>query len=151
MLIKRRDAIGRTYLTAINPIVNPRLDAAGALTFENAAVAAGVAEPPAEYRAAWSRFDNATGAAQPIGETRSATTTMPPPADLPAATGSFVQIDISAEVPTTRRGGSRSARSSVEPRPAGSSSASSEHPETRTLSVRLVHQVRRVRRVRGTN
>ena len=44
VLIKRRDAIGRTYLTAINPVVNPRLDAAGALTFENAAVAAGVAD-----------------------------------------------------------------------------------------------------------
>ena len=27
VLIKRRDTIGRTYLTAINPIVNPRLDA----------------------------------------------------------------------------------------------------------------------------
>ena len=32
VLMKRRDAIGRAYLTAINPIVNPRLDAAGALT-----------------------------------------------------------------------------------------------------------------------
>ena len=34
VLIKRRDTIGRIYLTAINPIVNPRLDAAGALTFD---------------------------------------------------------------------------------------------------------------------
>ena len=90
VLMKRRDTIGRTYLTAVNPVVNPRLDAAGALTFDNAAVAAGFAEPPTEYRAAWSRFDNATGAAQPIAETRSATTTMPAPRGLPAATGSFV-------------------------------------------------------------
>ncbi len=87
VLIKRRDAIGRTYLTAINPVVNPRLDAAGSLTFDNAAVAAGFAEPPTEYRAAWSRFDNATGATQPIADTRSATTTMQPPRDLPAAVG----------------------------------------------------------------
>ena len=97
VLIKRRDAIGRAYLTAINPIVNPRLDATGALTFENAAVAAGFAEAPAAYHAAWSRFDNATGATQPIAETRSATTTMSAPRDLPSAPGSFIEIDISAE------------------------------------------------------
>ena len=62
MLIKRRDTIGRAYLTAINPIVDPRLDAAGALTFENAAVAAGVARGAGRPIApSWSRFDNATG------------------------------------------------------------------------------------------
>ena len=75
MLIKRRDVIGRTYLTAINPVVNPRLDVNGDLTFDNAAVAAGFADPTAEYRAAWSRFDNATGATQPIGDTHGTTTT----------------------------------------------------------------------------
>ena len=94
---KRRDAIGRIYLTAVNPIVDPRLDGAGMLTFDNAAVNAHFAEAPAEYGAAWSRFDNATGAAQPIAETRSATTTMAGPSGLPAATGSFVEIDISAD------------------------------------------------------
>jgi hypothetical protein len=97
VLVKRRDVIGRTYLTAINPIVNPRLNEAGSLTFDNAAVAGGFAEPPTEYRASWRRFDNATGAAPPIADTRSATTTIPPPRDLPTATGSFVEIDISAE------------------------------------------------------
>jgi hypothetical protein len=97
ILIKRRDVIGRTYLTAINPVVNPRLDIAGALTFDNAAVAAGFADPPAEYRAAWSRFDNATGTARPIADTRSATTTIQPPSDLATAPGGFIQIDISAE------------------------------------------------------
>ena len=43
VLIKRRDTIARTYLTAINPIVDPRLDAIGGLTFGNAAFDAGVA------------------------------------------------------------------------------------------------------------
>jgi hypothetical protein len=33
VLIKRRDKIARTYLTAINPIVDPRLDENGRLTF----------------------------------------------------------------------------------------------------------------------
>ena len=98
VLIKRRDAIGRAYLPAINPIVDPRLDAAGQLTFENAAVAAGIAEAPAEYHAAWFRFDNATGETQPIGETRSATASMTAPATLSAiAQGGFVEIDLSAE------------------------------------------------------
>jgi hypothetical protein len=50
VLIKRRDAIGRVYLPAVNPVVNPRLDATGSLTFENAAVAAGFAESPTGYR-----------------------------------------------------------------------------------------------------
>ncbi len=81
VLIKRRDAIGRAYLPAINPIVDPRLDAAGQLTFANAAVAAGVAEAPTEYHAAWFRFDNATAGTQPIGETRGATASMAAPAD----------------------------------------------------------------------
>jgi hypothetical protein len=97
VLIKRRDAIGRAYLPAINPVVNPRLGAGDVLTFENAAVAAGFAEPPSAYRAAWSRFDNATGATTPISETRSSTTTLPAPRDLPGALNSFIEVDIRAE------------------------------------------------------
>ncbi|HEX8030536.1 MAG TPA: hypothetical protein VF491_18810 [Vicinamibacterales bacterium] len=98
VLMKRRDAIGRSYLTAINPVVDPRLDAAGTLTVQNAAVAAKFAAAPAGYRAAWSRFDNATGATTAIGETRSATTTIAPPAGgLTAAVGSFIQVDVSIE------------------------------------------------------
>ena len=97
MLIKRRDAIGRTYLTAINPIVNPRLDDAGTLTFENAAVARGVAQPPSAYRAEWFRYDNTTGSATALGETRGSTTTLAVPTNLPATNGAFLQIDISAE------------------------------------------------------
>jgi len=97
VLIKRRDAIGRAYLPAINPVVDPSLDAAGRLSFGNAAVAAGFAEAPAEYGAAWFRFDNATGDTRPIAETRSTTTSMAAPAGLSAATpGSFVEIDITA-------------------------------------------------------
>jgi hypothetical protein len=98
VLIKRRDKIGRVYLTAINPIVNPGLGAGG-LTFENAAVAAGFASSPAEYRATWSRFDNATGRTTTIGETRSATTTMAAPAGLTVPAGSYIEIDISSDSP----------------------------------------------------
>src|SRR5215212_6978387 len=71
-IIKRRDKIAAAYLPAVNPIVNPKMAAAGTLTFENAAVEAQVAERPAEYRASWFRFDNATGETTPVGQTRSA-------------------------------------------------------------------------------
>jgi hypothetical protein len=97
VLIKRRDAIGRAYLTPINPIVDPKLDAAGTLTFANAAAAAGFASPPAGYRATWSRFDNTTGTTTPLGESRGTTTTLAAPRALPDAPGTFLEVAIVAE------------------------------------------------------
>ncbi len=97
VLIKRREKIKSVYLPAVNPIVNPRLDANGRLTFENAAVAGGVATAPATYRASWFRFNNATDERQPLSETQSTTTTIEPPNGLPTASGSFVAVDISAD------------------------------------------------------
>ena len=93
VLIQRRDRIKSIYLTQVNPVVNPALDGKG-LTFENAAVAAGVAHGTVSYRASWMTFDNATGATKPIGETQSATTTVPAPGGLPSS--GFVAVDISA-------------------------------------------------------
>ena len=61
-LIERRNRIRQTWLTVVNPIVEPMLAADGSFTFENAAVAAGVATAPAEYRLSWSRFDNVADA-----------------------------------------------------------------------------------------
>ena len=78
VLIQRRDKIKSVYLTAVNPIVSPALDGKG-LTFENAAIAGGVAQGPVSYRAAWMTFDNATGATEPIAETTSTTTTIATP------------------------------------------------------------------------
>ncbi len=93
VLIQRRDRIKSIYLTQVNPVVNPALDGKG-LTFENAAVAAGVAHGAVSYRASWMTFDNATGATKPIGETQSPTTTVPAPGGLPSS--GFVAVDISA-------------------------------------------------------
>ena len=97
VLIKRRSKILSIYLTAVNPVVAPRLDANGRLTVENAAETAGVASGPATYRASWLRFDNATGETQPISETRSSTTTIDAPSGLPTGAGSFIAIDIAVD------------------------------------------------------
>lgn len=99
-LIARRDAIGRAWLTNVNPIVDPTLDAAGALRFANAAVDAGVAKAPASYEVAWFTFDNATGASTAIGAPTTATAdATTAPSSLPRANGSFVRVQIKAVNP----------------------------------------------------
>jgi hypothetical protein len=99
VLIQRRDKIGTTYLTAVNPIVNVALDGSGRLAFENAAVNAGVATPPAGgYLVRWSTFDNNTGAVTPLGSpTVIAGTEARAPGSLPNA--GFVKLEISAIQP----------------------------------------------------
>ena len=97
VLIKRRDKIKQVYLTAVNPIVNPRLDANGRLTVENAAVTGGVAQGTATYHAAWGVFDNATGQTRALSATQSATTALEAPAGLPTAPGTFVTVDVSID------------------------------------------------------
>jgi hypothetical protein len=96
VLIKRRDKIGRTYMTRINPLVNFSLNASGVLTFENAAVKAGVAHPPARYSEAWFRFNNVTGASTPIGETAGPAERIDAPAGLDQTVGSYVVAEVRA-------------------------------------------------------
>jgi hypothetical protein len=96
LLIERRDKIGRAYLPAVNPIVDPALDPSGTLTFGNAAVQYKLAEAPEMYTAAWSTFDNATGESKPIAETTGRVAQLPAPAGLPSAPGAFVKVSLSA-------------------------------------------------------
>jgi hypothetical protein len=96
-LAQRRDAIGRAYLTGVNPIVDPALDDDGTLTFTNAAVDTDVARVPSGYRAVWSTYDNTTGLSRRIGETATARTTVViAPDDLPRTDGQFIQVSLSA-------------------------------------------------------
>lgn len=97
VLIKRRDKIAQTYLTALNPIVAPRLDIDPTLTFQNAAFAAGMPEEPVRYRAAWYTFDNNTGDTSWLSETQSHTSSIDAPNDLPTAINRFVMVDIAAD------------------------------------------------------
>jgi hypothetical protein len=95
-LIDRRNAIGRRYLPAINPIVDPALDASGVLTFGNAAVDSKFAAAPESYKAGWSTFDNVTGETTPIGETTSKEQRMQAPIELPSTRGAFIKVELSA-------------------------------------------------------
>jgi hypothetical protein len=96
IMIKRRNKVLSAYLPAVNPIVEPRLDGQR-LTFENAAVAAGVAEAPQGYRAEWFEFDNATGSTRPLAVTTGSTTTVDAPRELPGAPGAIVLVELSAD------------------------------------------------------
>jgi len=95
-LAERRDAIGRAYLTAINPIVDPVLGADSTLSFANAAVEADFARAPRSYRAEWFRFDNATSHSERIGETVIRATEVPAPGPLPSCDGAFVHVKVSS-------------------------------------------------------
>ena len=97
ILMQRRDKIARAYLAAVSPIVNPRLDGGGTLTFDNAASAAHVGAPPAAYRATWAEFDNTTGQTRSLGETRATGAAVKPPRELPATAGAIVQIDVAQD------------------------------------------------------
>jgi hypothetical protein len=95
-LAERRDAIGRAYLTSVNPIVEPALGRDGVLTFRNAAVDADVAKAPEGYRVTWATFDNATGTTQRFGETMARTPGAQAPEALPLTEGSFVKVELGA-------------------------------------------------------
>ena len=101
VLIQRRDKIGRAYLGAVNPVVNVALDAGGTLTFDNAAVKAGVAPaPPGGYTIQWARFDNNTGEASALGTSNAdATGRSAAPASLPSDPGSYIKVEIRAVQP----------------------------------------------------
>ena len=95
-LAQRRDAIVRTYLAAVNPIVDPALENDGTLTFTNAAVDADVAHAPGGYRAVWSTFDNITGVTYRFGETHGRGTVVVAPNELPQTDGGFIEVSLSA-------------------------------------------------------
>lgn len=99
-LIARRDAIGRAWLTDVNPVIDPVLEASGTLSFRNAAVIAGAAKAPASYQVTWSAFDNRTQTATPIGQPVATTRdeAIAPPG-VPTSAGSLVRVEIRAVNP----------------------------------------------------
>jgi hypothetical protein len=97
-LIKRRDKVVSHWLNDVNPVVDLSLDSSGQLTWGNAAVAAGVAEPPASYIVKWFRFDNAADTRADVGdaETVSAAAATAPAALRQATPGEYIGVEIRA-------------------------------------------------------
>ena len=57
---------------------------------------ADVAHAPKEYAWSWQRFDNATGTTTTLGETRASATNVNAPKDMPAAAGTYIRVELSA-------------------------------------------------------
>ena len=95
VLIARRDAIARTWISNVNPIANPRIAPDGRLTFDNVAAEARVASDMAEYRIRWALFDNTTRTTSPLGLSEYARV---PHARVPSvpASAAFVVAEIAA-------------------------------------------------------
>ena len=101
-LIKRRDKIARTWLNGVNPVIDPSLTGAGRLTWNNAAIAARVADQPTSYTLQWFRLENATDTKTNVGD---ATTTTAAEATAPASLiapdgGEYIGVVITAKHPT---------------------------------------------------
>lgn len=98
VIIARRDKIGLTWLTHVNPLVGFALDRSGTLTWRNIAADTHRAHPASGYRVQWSRFDNATGDASALGTIVDTTL---PSTTLPEALRdeAFVQVEIGATQP----------------------------------------------------
>ena len=98
-LIERRDTVARVWLNGVNPIVDVTLASDGTLTFANAAITANVAKPPAKYLVSWSRFDNASGVHEAVGDAMESTgPRLSAPAKLLSGTD-YVAATVRAEHP----------------------------------------------------
>jgi hypothetical protein len=99
-LMERRAKVLRAWLSGANPVVDVALSDNGELTFDNAAVRAGLAKPPENYTVRWSRFDNAAGTHQQQGDEQSVSQPRATaPAALLGARPEFISVQIRSSHP----------------------------------------------------
>jgi hypothetical protein len=94
--------VRRTWLNGVNPVVNPALTATGELTFENAAIAAGVADAPASYTLQWFKFDNVADARENVDAPTTVTTArgQAPASLMSPGAGEYIGVVITAKHPS---------------------------------------------------
>ena len=97
VLIKRRDAIARTYLPKLNSLTRFALDGRGRLTFVDAAVVSGVAPAASRFDGQWFRYENATDTSHPLGASQG-TSGLEAPSTLPSTEGAIVKIVVTPTV-----------------------------------------------------
>lgn len=96
-LIKRRQKVLQTWLNGVNPAIDLAI-ANDTLTWGNAAVAAGVAEPPSSYSLRWFELDNATGERHFAGEPETFRTAEAPlPSAMRNAGREYIGVVMTAE------------------------------------------------------
>ncbi len=103
VLVERRRKVLETWLNAVTPLVDPVVTD-GVLRATNAAVAAGVADPPRRYTAHWFGWNNTAGTRQPVGGlvelAGSANLTLPLPVALASrGVGEYIGVTVSGEHP----------------------------------------------------
>jgi hypothetical protein len=95
VLVARRDKVGFSWLTHVNPLVDFALAADGTLTFRNAAVDAQRVAPADTYSVQWARFDNNTDKATPAG-TSDRMTTLSAKAPAALLDAAFIEARVAA-------------------------------------------------------
>lgn len=100
-LIKRRDKVLAAWLSGVNPVVDLTLSPSNVLTWRNAAVDAGVAEPAESYTLQWFRLDNASNTQTDVGapvQTRSMEAELPG-ALVSTSPGDYIGVTMTATHP----------------------------------------------------
>lgn len=92
-LIQRRAAALKTWLTGVNPIVDPRISG-DRLVFSNAAVDAGVAAPEASYELRWFVFENAAQRHRFLGAGATASGTQAVVPDALRAGSEYIGVEV---------------------------------------------------------
>jgi hypothetical protein len=106
VLVERQRKVLATWLNGVTPLVEPVIDD-GVLRASNAAIAAGVADPPRRYTGQWFTWDNAAGTRRPVGGlvelAGPGDLTLPVPAALAGTgVGEYIGISVTGEHATHR-------------------------------------------------